>query len=80
MTNTQHLRRTLDALRDLDYLNTRSMSLSHRERTTRADGIEEESIRLARLVAYTNLDCAIRADIHLLRQGFTMEELKKALD
>lgn len=79
MTN-HHLRRTLDALRDLDHLNTRAMSHSMRERTTRYDQIEEESIDEQRHVAHCNLELAVRADIHLLRQGFTMEELKKALD
>lgn len=80
MTNTQHLRRTLDALRDLDHLNTRSMSLSHRERTTRADEAEQLYLRQQWGVCLQNLESAIRADIHLLRQGFTLEELKKALD
>jgi hypothetical protein len=79
MTN-QHLRRTLDALRDLDHLNTRAMSHSMRERTTRADEAEELHIKQQRAICYCNLESAIRADIHLLRQGFTLEELKKALD
>lgn len=79
MTN-QHLRRTLDALRDLDYLNTEQMAHSMRERTTRADEEQASYLRGRRKIALENLESAIRADIYLLRQGFTMEELKKALD
>lgn len=79
MTN-QHLRRTLDALRDLDHLNTRSMAHSMRERTSRHDERELEDIRETRIRCLHNLESAIRADIDLLRRGFTMEELKKALD
>lgn len=80
MTNTQHLRRTLDALRDIDHLNTQEIAHSMRDRTTRSD--EEHSAYLRRLrdTCLHNLESAIRADIDLLRRGFTMEELKKALD
>lgn len=80
MTNTQHLRRTLDAIMDIDRLNTRSMAHSMRERTTRADQEESDYLQRLRITCLNNLESAIRADIHLLRQGFTMEELKKALD
>lgn len=79
MTN-QHLRRTLDALRDLDHINTQLMSHSMRERTTRGDELAVGFLKDQTVVALNNLESAIRADIHLLRQGFTLEELKKALD
>lgn len=81
-------RRTLDAIRDIDYVETRAMSHSMRERTTRHDDTEAADIADSRHVARVNLEQAVRADIQQLREALDSQQhhstffntLKRALN
>lgn len=81
-------RRTLDAIRDIDYVETRAMSHSMRERTTRHDDTEAKDIIDSRHAARAQLERAVRADIQQLREALNSQQhhstffntLKRALD